>query len=120
MPSGKMSLGMGRSPCSNVSCRGRSSAAGDEVAGAGGVAGARDGDGVASLCLQGSLISPRLASGDGASTTGRLAMVMSAMPSTPATAEGRGGHGRSDSDDACGLVRGIGFRFFSGPLDGLW
>jgi hypothetical protein len=48
-----------------------------------------------------------------ASTKGEVA-------AAPATAEGGGGHGRSDGGCACGLVRGIGFRLFSRPLDRLW
>jgi hypothetical protein len=44
-----------------------------------------------------------------ASTKGEVA-------AAPATAEGGGGHGRSDG----GYARGIGFRLFSRPLDGLW
>jgi hypothetical protein len=49
---------------------------------------------------------------------------------TATAAEERGGivderrdaaaSGRSDGGCACGLVRGIGFRLFSRPLDGLW
>ena len=38
-----------------------------------------------------------------ASTKGEVA-------AAPSTAEGGGGHGRSDGGCACGLVRGIGFR----------
>jgi hypothetical protein len=52
-------------------------------------------------------------------TTGLRAISTSTkgeVAAAPATAEGGGGHGRSDG----GCARGIGFGLFSRPLDELW